>query len=193
MNTKASLREQVFLKRKSLSEKEQSESGESLVKLWKSIEGLYRTKKIVLYWPVNREISTNSLISYFLKDGSKCYLPIIAQDKENNMLEFAPFEVDSPITNNRFNISEPSTAARVDLNELDIIFLPCVCFDSRGNRIGMGGGFYDKTLRQLSKNQKPQLILLAYDFQKVQSCFPENHDIKADACLTPNKFLKFKE
>ena len=76
-------------------------------------------------------------------------------------------------------------------NELDIIFLPCVCFDSKGNRIGMGGGFYDKTLDQLSNNQKPQLILLAYDFQEVESCFPESHDIKADACLTPNKFLKF--
>ena len=191
MNTKASLREQVFLKRKSLSEKERLESGESLVKLWKSIEGLYRTKKIALYWPVNGEISTNSLISYFLKDGSKCFLPIIAQDKENKILEFAPFWVDSPLTNNRFNISEPSTSERVDLNELDVIFLPCLCFDSKGNRIGMGGGFYDKTLDQLSNNQKPQLILLAYDFQEVESCYPESHDIRADACLTPNKFLKF--
>ena len=193
MNTKASLRELISLKRKSLSEKEQLESGESLVKLWNSIEGLYRTKKIALYWPVNGEILTNSLISHLLKDGSKCFLPIIAQDKENNMLEFAPFEVDSPLTNNRFDISEPSTSTRVDLNELDIIFLPCVCFDSKGNRIGMGGGFYDKTLDQLSNNQKPQLILLAYDFQEVESCFPESHDIKADACLTPNKFLKFRE
>ena len=193
MNTKASLREQVFLKRKSLSEKEQLESGESLVKLWKSIEGLYRTKKIALYWPVKGEISTNSLISHFLKDGSKCFLPIIAQDKENKILEFAPFGVDSPLTNNRFDISEPSTSTRVDLNELDIIFLPCVCFDSKGNRIGMGGGFYDKTLDQLSNNQKPQLILLAYDFQEVESCYPESHDIKADACLTPNKFLNFQE
>ena len=193
MNTKASLRELISLKRKSLSEKEQLESGESLVKLWKSIEGLYRAKKIALYWPVNREISTNSLISYFLQDGSKCFLPIIAQDKENKILEFAPFTVDSPLTSNRFDISEPSTSTRVDINELDIIFLPCVCFDSRGNRIGMGGGFYDKTLDQLSNNQKPQLILLAYDFQEVESCFPESHDIKADACLTPNKFLKFQE
>ena len=98
MNTKASLREQISLKRKSISEKEQLESGESLVKLWKSIEGLYRSKKIALYLPVNREISTNSLISYFLQDGSKCFLPIIAQDKENKILEFAPFAVDSPLT-----------------------------------------------------------------------------------------------
>ena len=73
--------------------------------------------------------------------------------------------------NNRFDISEPCTSTRVDLNELDIIFLPCVCFDSKGNRIGMGGGFYDKTLDQLSNNQKPQLILLAYNFQEVESCF----------------------
>ena len=191
MNTKASLREQVFLKRKSLSKKERLDAEKSLVQLWESVGDFYNTKKIALYWPVNGEISTNSLISYLLKDGSKCFLPIIAVDKENNILEFAPFQVDSPLTNNRFDISEPSTSTRVDLNELDIIFLPCVCFDSKGNRIGMGGGFYDKTLDQLSNNQKPQLILLAYDFQEVESCFPESHDIKADACITPNQFLKF--
>ena len=129
-----------------------------------------------------------SIISLFILQFS---FLINSNSQENNILEFAPFQVDSPLTNNRFDISEPSTSTRVDLNELDIIFLPCVCFDSKGKRIGMGGGFYDKTLDQLSINQKPKVILLAYDFQEVESCFPESHDIKADACITPNQFLSF--
>jgi len=192
MNTKASLREQISLKRKSLSEKERLESGESLLKLWKSIEGLYRTKKIALYWPVNGEISTNTLISYLLKDGSKCFLPIIAQDKENNMLEFAPFEVDSPLTNNRFDISEPSTSTRVDLNELDIIFLPCVCFDSKGNRIGMGGGFYDKTFAKLKQlNLVFYTVGFAYDDQKQNKLPVEKFDYKLDFVLTEKQLYKF--
>jgi len=193
MNTKDSLRKQVSLERKSLSKKERLDSGQSLVQLWDSIGDLYKANKVALYWPANGEISTNSLISYFLKDGSECFLPVISQDKENKILEFALFEKDNPLTNNRFGIPEPSKSKIVDLNKLDIIFLPCVCFDSRGNRIGMGGGFYDKTLSQLSKKKRTQLIMLAYDFQEVESCLPEIHDIKADACLTPNQYLSFKE
>ena len=193
MNTKASFRKQISLKRKSLSEKEKLDSEKSLVQLWESVEDSYNTNKVALYWPVNGEISTNSLISNFIKDGSECFLPIISQDKKNKILEFALFEIDNPLTNNRFDIPEPRKSTIVDLNELDVIFLPCVCFDSKGNRIGMGGGFYDKTLSLLSNNQKTQLILLAYDFQEVESCFPEGHDVKADACLTPNQYLNFKD
>jgi 5-formyltetrahydrofolate cyclo-ligase len=193
MNTKDSLRKEISLKRKSLSKKERLDSEKSLVQLWESVGDSYKTNKVALYWPVNGEISTNSLISNFLKDGSECFLPIISQDKKNKILEFALFEIDNPLTNNRFDIPEPRKSTIVDLNELDVIFLPCVCFDSKGNRIGMGGGFYDKTLSLLSNNQKTQLILLAYDFQEVESCFPEGHDVKSDACLTPNQHLNFKD
>ena len=193
MNTKNSLRKQISLKRKSLSKKDRLDSEESLVHLWNSIADSYKANKVALYWPTNGEISTNLLISYFLKGGSKCFLPIISQDKENKTLEFALFDKDNPLTNNRFGIPEPSKSKIVDLNQLDIIFLPCLCFDSRGNRIGMGGGFYDTTLSLLSKKKKTQSIILAYDFQEVESCLPEIHDIKADACLTPNKYLSFKD
>ena len=48
-------------------------------------------------------------------------------------------------------------------------------------------------LNKLTANKETQLIVLAYDFQEVESCMPEAHDIKADACLTPNKFLEFKD
>ena len=193
MNTKHSLRKKISLKRKSLSKKERLDSEKSLVQLWESAGGSYKTNKVALYWPVNGEILTYSLISYFFKNGSECFLPVISQDKENKILEFALFEKDNPLTNNRFGIPEPSKSKIVDLNQLDIIFLPCLCFDSRGNRIGMGGGFYDTTLSLLSKKKKTQSIILAYDFQEVESCLPEIHDIKADACLTPNKYLSFKD
>ena len=193
MNTKDSLRNEISLKRKYLSKKERLDSGKSLVQLWESVGGSYKTNKVALYWPVNGEIITNALISYFFKNGSKCFLPVISKDEENKIIDFALFEEQSRLIKNRFDIPEPSKPKIIDLNQLDIIFLPCVCFDSRGNRIGMGGGFYDRTLCYLSKKQKTKLIILAYDFQEVESCLPDSHDIKADACLTPNQYLNFKE
>ena len=193
MNTKDSLRKEISLKRKNLSKKERLDSEKSLVQLWESVGGSYKTDKVALYWPANGEIITNALISYFFKYGSKCFLPVISKNEENKIINFALFEEQSRLIKNRFNIPEPSKSKIIDLNQLDLIFLPCVCFDSRGNRIGMGGGFYDKTLSYLSKKQKTKLIILAYDFQEVKSCLPESHDIKADACLTPNQYLNFKE
>jgi len=193
MNTKDSLRKEISLKRKNLSKKERLDSEESLVQLWESVGDSYKKNKVALYWPINGEVATNALISYFFSNGSKCFLPVISNNEENKLIDFALFEEQSRLVKNRFGIPEPNKSKIIDLNQLDIIFLPCVCFDSRGNRIGMGGGFYDKTLSYLSKKEKTKLIILAYDFQEVESCLPESHDIKADACLTPNQYLNFKE
>ena len=57
----------------------------------------------------------------------------------------------------------------------------------------MGQGFYDQTLSKLSYKKETKLIILAYDFQEVESCMAEEHDIKADACLTPNQYLDFSQ
>ena len=181
------------MKRKNLSKKERLDSEESLVQLWESVGDSYKKNKVALYWPINGEVATNALISYFFSNGSKCFLPVISNNEENKLIDFALFEEQSRLVKNRFGIPEPNKSKIIDLNQLDIIFLPCVCFDSRGNRIGMGGGFYDKTLSYLSKKENTKLIILAYDFQEVESCLPESHDIKADACLTPNQYLNFKE
>ena len=191
MNTKDSLREKFYSKRKNISEEERLDSETSLLQMWHSVKDSYNANKIALYWSVNCEISANSLISYFIKEGSQCFLPVISNDKGSKLLEFSFYKKESPIIKNRFGIPEPIKSKFVDLNEIDIVFLPCVCFDSKGNRIGMGGGYFDNTLSKLPNKRNTQFIMLAYDFQEVESCLPERHDIKADACLTPSQFFKF--
>ena len=141
------------------------------------------------FMSIRSEISTNQLNLSILEMKKKLAFPTI--EKNSETLIFKTTNSDNSFKLGKFNIPEPIN----DTTEIipKLFFVPCLGFDVKGYRIGYGGGFYDKTLDQLSNNQKPQLILLAYDFQKVKSCFPENHDIKAHACLTPNKFLKFKE
>ncbi len=82
MNTKHSLREQIYSKRRRLSKKERLDSETSILRIWDSVNDSYIANKIALYWSVNGEISTNSLISYFIKNGSECFLPVISNDKE---------------------------------------------------------------------------------------------------------------
>ena len=92
MKTKDNLRKHIFQKRKSLLEKERLDAEKSLFQLWNSIKELYKINKVALYWSINGEISTRSLISYFLEEGSECFLPVISEDKENKTLEFALLE-----------------------------------------------------------------------------------------------------
>ena len=193
MTTKNTLRKEILEKRKLLLVQEQQEAENSLFQLWSTIKDSYKTDKVALYYAVNGEISTNRIISSLITEGSECFLPIISKNKNDKSLEFALFNEKDSLAVNRFGIQEPENSKTIELDELDIIFLPCVCFDSKGNRIGMGQGFYDETLNKLTANKETQLIVLAYDFQEVESCMPEAHDIKADACLTPNKFLEFKD
>lgn len=193
MNTKNNLRKQTLKKRNSLSEKERLDAEKSLFQSWNAIKDSYKTDKVALYWAVKGEILTNSLINHFLEQGSECFFPVVSNNKANKNLDFAFFEKENPLNKNRFDIPEPNEAKIIDLNDLDIIFLPCVCFDYIGNRIGMGQGFYDQTLSKLSYKKETKLIILAYDFQEVESCMAEEHDIKADACLTPNQYLDFSQ
>ena len=193
MNTKNYLREQTLKKRDSLLEKEKMDAEKSLFQLWNTVKDSHKTDKIALYWAVKGEVLTDSLINHFLEQGSECYFPVVSNNKENKNLDFAFFEKENSLKKNRFDIPEPNNSKIIDLNDLDIIFLPCVCFDSIGNRIGMGQGFYDQTLSKLSNKKGTKLIILAYDFQEVESCMAEEHDIKADACLTPNQYLDFNQ
>ena len=72
-----------------------------------------------------------------------------------------------------------------------MIFLPCVCFDEKGYRIGMGKGYYDYSLAGMDPSSI-KLIILAHEFQKIENCLPEDHDIKAHMCITEKTVYEFK-
>ncbi len=104
-------------------------------------------------------------------------------------MTFKEFTTNTQLEANRFNISEPKNGEEIATKQLDLVFLPCACVDEAGHRIGMGMGFYDKTFEESSSSQ--QLIALAYDFQKIYSCFPEKQDVPVDGVITPSGFCSF--
>ena len=105
-----------------------------------------------------------------------------------------PYTKDSRMCLNRFGIEEvdalPNHAIKV--SEIDLVLLPLVAFDKTGNRLGMGGGFYDATFAHLkSKKTKPLFIGLAYQSQLVEDLPSDPWDLPLDGVCTEESFYRF--
>ena len=106
-------------------------------------------------------------------------------EPSNKKMTYRKYEPGIPMRENQFNIPEPYDSKEITAKELDLVFIPCVCFDKHGYRIGMGMGFYDATFSFINESSAIKLVGLAYNFQKVDSCFEEDHDIRLHKVLTP--------
>lgn len=144
-------------------------------------------QKIALYLENDAEINPQYISSFLKKQGISVYLPIIA----GNRLKFA--KIGNGFKKNRFGIDEPIRTQILNAHQLNIIFMPLVGFDANKNRIGMGGGFYDRTLafkkRQI-KYRRPMLIGLAFDCQKVETISIQQWDIPLDRVITPTTIYR---
>ena len=136
-----------------------------------------RSRHIACYLPQNGELDPTPLMRRAWAMGKVCYLPVL-NTLHANRLWFVPYVEGDPIIPNRFGIHEPrlSIRKRAPACALDLVITPLVAFDEQGNRLGMGGGFYDQTfsfLRRRHHWRKPRLLGVAYDFQRVtglQNC-----------------------
>ena len=125
-------------------------------------------------------------------DANKlCYLPILAAQEKS--LEFALYHREDPLKKNRYQINEPVSREFIQLEKLDVVLMPLVGIDLAGNRLGMGGGYYDKTFEKISKAYKrPYFIGLAYEAQKCENLPHDAWDIPLDGVLTEKQCYSFK-
>lgn len=134
-------------------------------------------KNIAVYLSFDGEISTNQLIETLWRQGYHLYLPVLHPFSEGNLL-FLAYTSTTKLIKNKFNILEPRLDVRQVLpaEQLDIIFTPLVAFDLKKNRLGMGGGFYDRTLENWQN--KPFLpVGLAHRCQQVEHIPTEDWDM----------------
>jgi 5-formyltetrahydrofolate cyclo-ligase len=128
-------------------------------------------RRIACYLPNNGEIDPRPIIERILRMNKTCYLPVLSR-LGYDRLWFAPYAPGTALKPNRFDIQEPDVplSRLVRARELDLILMPLVAVDRDGNRLGMGGGFYDRSLeflRHRGRWHKPHLFGLAYDFQRL--------------------------
>jgi 5-formyltetrahydrofolate cyclo-ligase len=154
-----------------------------------------RSKHIAFYLPNDGEIDPAPLLAKALAMGKKCYLPVLSA-AWHNRLWFAPYDENTDLTLNSFSIYEPACNWRQMRHPwaLDLILTPLVAFDTQGNRLGMGGGFYDRTLAYLQRRQhwrKPRLIGIAHDFQKVAQLEQQAWDVLLHGVVTEQAIYQF--
>ena len=127
--------------------------------------------------------------------GKQVYLPVLSPNGDRR-LWFARYRPGAPMRRNRYGIPEP-VWGRHDLirpQALDLILLPLVAFDRHGHRLGMGGGWYDRSLafrRHRRHWQRPRLAGLAHDFQLVPELPHQPWDVDLDEAFTENRHLQF--
>lgn len=168
---KNTLRQQIREQRRALSDSEREHAAFLLCERLASTKQFQQSKHIAFYLPNDGEMDLTLLIKHAWQQGKQCYLPVLAEPNTKR-LWFIPYTPSTRLTLNRFGIPEPihprSTRLRKTLS-LDLILMPLVAFDTQGQRMGMGGGFYDRSLAFLKPRKhwfKPNLIGIAYDFQK---------------------------
>ena len=146
-----------------------------------------RSQRVAFYFANDGELDPLALLLRALQRGKRCYLPVLSAHHPDKVI-FSPFHADDSLVSNRWGILEPGRLTRrlVKPYSLDLVLVPLVGFDATCNRMGMGKGFYDRTFayRQRSGFQRPRLVGLAYEIQRVKELPVNAWDVPLDAVVT---------
>lgn len=195
---RSTLRRQVRLARQALSPLQQQQNAIALLNQIDQLAELATAQHIALYLSNDGELDTAPLLAYLQGLGKTLYLPVLHPFCEGYLL-FQRYDANTVMTVNKFGIREPKpdVSAIMLPAELDIIFMPLVAFDARGHRLGMGGGFYDRTLSAIAgvavagasraavTGAKPLLAGLAHQCQQVDAIPAECWDVPLPLVITP--------
>ena len=151
----------------------------SLLKIDKS-----NLKNIGGYYPSNYEIDDLDILDLLEKKKFKVSLPII---KKNNQMNFYSWSRNDPLKINKFGIPEPLSSK---IFYPDILLVPLVAYDVSLNRLGYGGGYYDRYIEKIEKVKKVVKIGLAFSFQKISSIPINQYDKRLDFIITEKEILK---
>lgn len=170
--------------RAALSDAELKLAAERLCERVCALDAFQQADKIAAYFAVNGEIGLTLVIDAALSAGKQVYLPNLDQKS----LRFSPYFHHQKMRINKFKLPEPDVADAQMLapEALDLVLAPLVVFDAERNRIGMGGGFYDRSFefRKDAARQKPVLIGVAHEIQQVEQIIPESWDVRLDMIVT---------
>jgi len=181
---KKNIRKKIQKKRDTLTTEYREKSSKLIAEKFFSTAYYNNSKNILIYYPFRSEVDTTLIIKEALKDKKDIILPRVFNDK----LEF--YFVNNPskqLEKGAYDIMEPITSLckPAKISDIDLVVVPGVSFDKNLNRLGYGGGYYDKILSYLP--QKVKKIALCFDIQVINSIPVSEHDIKVDMLITETK------
>jgi 5-formyltetrahydrofolate cyclo-ligase len=185
LQQKRSLRTRMRQARRSLSIRQQQQAALKLKQQLNQNPSFKYAKRLALYLANDGEVNTQLAIQHAWQQGKKVYLPVLDPIRKGH-LWFIEYKPDSKMRKNRFAIIEPDPKynRRIKARFLQVVGFPLVAFDRQGNRLGMGGGFYDRTFAFCQQpGLKPKLFGLAHHCQQVDSLPTESWDVQLTGVL----------
>ena len=185
------LRKQLRQARRALSEDAQTSAATELHHRISQLPQWSTAQTISSYLCFDGEISTQPLHLLAWQQTKTVVLPVLEPTNSGQLL-FQEYCADSPMQTNKFGIAEPilDHHNRVNLSTIDMMLVPLVGFDKHANRMGMGGGFYDRTLAKIYQNTpRPLLVGVAHSCQEVAQLTPAEWDIPMDYIVTDRKVI----
>lgn len=190
------LRRMLRKARRALTPSEQRQAAHGLYRQLAQHPLFRRAKHISLYLPTDGEIDPRLLLRAAQRRGKATYLPVLSAWPRTKMV-FQRVRPGDKLLPNRFRILEPRVNARRQRKvwALDLVLLPLVGFDDVGGRLGMGGGFYDRSLAYLARRpswRKPTLLGLAHECQKVERLAQASWDVPLTGTVTDKQWYVAK-
>ena len=148
-------------------------------------------RRVAGYWAVGGEVPLHAAVARLRAREQQYCLPIVGDD---GRLRFAPLLPNANMQPNRYGIPEPEHAA-ADLlapQDLDLVLVPLTAFDRSGRRLGMGGGYYDRSfafLGEVVRPAQPLLVGIGYAFQEVATLPAQDWDIALDFIATDKELI----
>lgn len=192
--SRQALRQLIRTKRNQLTSDQQYQASQDLIRRFSELPELTECQHIALYLSVDGEIDTQPLIEWLWHQGKQIYLPVLHPFSAGNLL-FLHYQPDTEMVFNKYQIIEPRLKQSLikPVSELDMICTPLVGFDNNGHRLGMGGGFYDRTLAPWYQTRKGAIpVGLAHDCQFVETLPIETWDIPLPRIVTPDRIWQWE-
>jgi 5-formyltetrahydrofolate cyclo-ligase len=185
------LRAELRAKRRAISSEEREHAARRVAR---NVDRAFRLRagmRVAIYAAMREELDTEPLIALALARRCRVFLPRI--DLRTIQIDFHELLADAPQTRNHLGILEPQGTASVPARWLDLVLLPLVGFDESGVRLGMGGGYYDRTFafRNIHTSWRgPRLVGIAYSIQQLPTIACAAHDVRMDAVVTEKGVIR---
>ena len=184
---RAALRRELRQRRRELPAAQRIAAADGLAAQLLALPFLPEQGYLAGYWATDGEIALHSF-QLKLPKGLVWCLPVLHGEE----LRFAPWRSGDPLVSNRFGIPEPDVepASALEPEAMALVVMPLVGFDAQGRRLGMGGGWYDRSFAfRRHVPAPPYLVGAGFDVQRVESLRSEEWDVHADAICTPSTTL----
>ena len=171
---KDELRKEIRQQKRHFSSKDLAEMSLPVIERLLANDHLVKARTIMMYWSLPDEVRTHEAIDLLVERGCKVVLPVVTGD---TTMELREYHGRHELKKGAFGIHEPTGKVFTDYDKIDVAVIPGMSFDSHGNRLGRGKGYYDRFLSQHPNLYK---IGVCFDFQKREAIPTDENDIRME-------------